>query len=216
MILDEIIDNPTNCKIIVIGCGGHARSVVNSIIKKGCHKDILLIDNNAIIGEEILGQKVMSSYDSQSHDMSVFFIVALGDNYSRKEKYNDAVNMEWIPMTLVAKTAQIGIGAKLGGGDFIAENSFVGPEACIGDNTIINTGSIIEHETKVGNNCHIAPNVTVCGRCSIGDNCFLGASSVVIDKISICKDVKLGAGTVVTHDITEPGTYVGVPARKIR
>lgn len=57
MILDEIIDNPTNCKIIVIGCGGHARSVVNSIIKKGCHKDILLIDNNAIIGEEILGQE---------------------------------------------------------------------------------------------------------------------------------------------------------------
>lgn len=216
MILDEVIDNKTNCKIIVIGCGGHARSVVNSIIKKGYHEDILIIDKYAIIGEEILGQKVMSNYESQSHDISVFFIVAVGDNSSRKEKYYDAVNMEWIPMTVVAQTAQIGINAKLGRGDYIAENSYVGPEACIGDNTIINTGSIIEHETKVGNNCHVAPNVTVCGRCNIGDNCFLGASSIVIDKISICKDVKLGAGAVVTHDITEPGTYVGVPARKVR
>jgi len=33
--------------------------------------------------------------------------------------------------------------------------------------------------------------------------------------VSICDDVVIGAGAVVTKDITEPGTYVGNPTRKL-
>jgi len=34
--------------------------------------------------------------------------------------------------------------------------------------------------------------------------------------VTVCDDVVIGAGAVVTKDITEPGTYVGNPAKKIR
>ena len=33
---------------------------------------------------------------------------------------------------------------------------------------------------------------------------------------TICDNAVIGAGAVVTKDITEPGTYVGIPARKIK
>jgi acetyltransferase-like isoleucine patch superfamily enzyme len=42
----------------------------------------------------------------------------------------------------------------------------------------------------------------------------LGAGSVVRDRVQICHDVVVGAGAAVVGDLVEPGTYVGVPARK--
>ena len=43
-----------------------------------------------------------------------------------------------------------------------------------------------------------------------------GAGSTIIDKVKICDYVVIGAGAVVTDDITKPGIYVGIPARKIK
>ena len=58
--------------------------------------------------------------------------------------------------------------------------------------------------------------LNVAGRAQIGDFVMIGASAVVIDNIKICSHVTVGAGAVVVNDIREPGTYVGVPARKIK
>ena len=58
--------------------------------------------------------------------------------------------------------------------------------------------------------------VKIDGRVSLGDRCFVSAGAVIIDKVTICDDVIIGAGTIVIKDITEKGTYVGNPARKIK
>ena len=57
---------------------------------------------------------------------------------------------------------------------------------------------------------HIAGTVTV------GQSTWIGAGAVVSNNLRICDNVMIGAGAVVIRDIEEPGTYVGVPARKIR
>ena len=43
----------------------------------------------------------------------------------------------------------------------------------------------------------------------------LGIGSVVSNNVNICSSCKLGAGAVVVKNITEPGTYVGVPVRRV-
>jgi len=48
----------------------------------------------------------------------------------------------------------------------------------------------------------------------IGDRVSIGTNSTIMP-VSICDDVVIGAGAVVITDITEPGTYVGNPARKL-
>lgn len=48
-----------------------------------------------------------------------------------------------------------------------------------------------------------------------GDNVVIGANSVVVGPLDICDDVVVGAMSLVNRSITEPGVYVGVPARKI-
>ena len=54
------------------------------------------------------------------------------------------------------------------------------------------------------------------GGVSIGDHTFVGAGAVVIHGVRIVAGCLIGAGAVVTDDLTEPGTYVGAPARRIR
>lgn len=54
----------------------------------------------------------------------------------------------------------------------------------------------------------------LCGSVVVGERTWIGAGSVVSNNISICGECMIGAGAVVVKDIKEPGTYVGVPARK--
>lgn len=50
----------------------------------------------------------------------------------------------------------------------------------------------------------------------IGCNVQIGAGAIVLPGVSICDDVVIGAGCIVSKSITEPGVYIGIPARKIK
>lgn len=50
---------------------------------------------------------------------------------------------------------------------------------------------------------------------ALGDNVVIGTGSTVIGPITICDNVIVGAMSLVNKDICEPGTYVGIPAKKI-
>ncbi|MCB1097960.1 MAG: N-acetyltransferase [Verrucomicrobiae bacterium] len=49
----------------------------------------------------------------------------------------------------------------------------------------------------------------------IGNHVSIGTNATILP-VSICDNVVIGAGAVVTRDITEPGIYVGNPARFVR
>ena len=49
----------------------------------------------------------------------------------------------------------------------------------------------------------------------IGDNVSIGSNATILP-IKICNNTVVGAGAVVTKDITEPGVYIGNPARLLR
>ena len=49
----------------------------------------------------------------------------------------------------------------------------------------------------------------------MGDNVVIGANSVVVGPVDICDNVVVGAMSLVNRSITEPGTYVGIPAKRI-
>ena len=174
-------------KIIVFGCGGHARSVVNAIREEDEAIQIILVDANADKGEVILGCKAESTYELKAGD---HYIIAIGNNEERQRLYEKLEKTSAGQcISVISAHAQIGCEAQIGRGAFIASNAYLGPQAVIGENTIINTGSIIEHETRIGNHTHIAPHATICGRVSVGNHVFCGAGSTIIDHISICDHV---------------------------
>lgn len=200
-------------KLVIYGCGGHARSIVNTIYAMQSNVEIIMIDDNAQKGEVILGCKADQEYELTEKDA---YIVAIGNNAKRAYIYQRLLKYYGkYCISVISQCANIGINVQVGIGTFIGANVYIGPQVTIGNNTIINTGSVIEHEVQIGDNTHVAPHATICGRTKIGNNVFCGAGSVIVDNLEVCDDVTIGAGAVVKDNIAESGTYVGIPAKKI-
>lgn len=195
--------------MIIIGCGGHARSVSDVLLANDPRVQIVFVDENAHDGEKIFDFKVVKNIKIKDA-----FHVAVGDNEKRRVMIDKIISGTL--SAIISKNAYIGKGCAICEGAFVAHKVFLGPMSRIGCGSIINTASVIEHETKIGRYCHIAPGSIICGRCNIEDEVFIGAGSTVIDKINICSNVIIGANSAVIEDIITPGTYVGLPAKKVK
>ena len=79
----------------------------------------------------------------------------------------------------------------------------------------MNTSASIDHDCQIGDGVHVAPGSHLAGGVSVGAACFLGAGTIVIPGVTIAANTTTGAGAVVVRDLDEPGTYVGVPARRL-
>jgi len=192
--------------MIIIGCGGHARSVADVLLSGDNNPELLFVDESARPGETIFNYPTTKTRPVNTQRVHV----AIGDNNERERWGRKLKSIE----TIVAKTAYLGECADIGAGVFIAHHAFIGPLTRIGALTIINTASVVEHEVRIGKCCHVAPNATICGRSVIGDRVLIGANTTVIDQVQIASDVIIGANTTVIDHITESGTYVGNPAEK--
>ena len=118
----------------------------------------------------------------------------------------------------------IGKGCKFGKNVTFQGRNRTGDECFFGDNVTIKYGTILTHKVTIGENTFIGPNVITLGSdvnrktthgTIIGQNCFIGAGVIINPGVKICNNVTVGAMSFVTKDITEEGTYVGVPARNI-
>lgn len=112
-------------------------------------------------------------------------------------------------------TAYVAPTARVGRGTFVGAGAVVAPHAVLGDFTQVNRQVSIGHDSTFGRFGKTGPGAIVCGLVAVGDRCYLGAGSVVRDRVRICHDVVVGIGAAVVSDLVEPGTYVGVPARKV-
>lgn len=99
---------------------------------------------------------------------------------------------------------------------FVAPNCTITTNVYIGKQCQLNIGTILGHSVVIGDFFTTAPNVFIGGNTVIGDRVYIGAGALIKEKINICSDVIIGMGSVVVKDITEPGTYVGNPVRKIK
>jgi sugar O-acyltransferase (sialic acid O-acetyltransferase NeuD family) len=200
--------------LVILGCGGHARSVADVALAAG-YRRLLFIDDNAQIAETLLGhpvQRVLPRVLPAGWE----WIAAAGDNRQRQRQAAEAEESGWPGSeraNLVSPTATIGAGAGIGAGCFIGHHAHVGPLARLGTGVIVNTGALVEHDSVAGDYTHVSVNATVAGHSRVGARCFIGAGAIVIDAISIGDDITLGAGAVAIVSLEAGGTYVGIPAR---
>ena len=95
-------------------------------------------------------------------------------------------------------------------------NAIVNPYATIGSHCIINSNATVEHDNRIEDFVHISVGARIAGTVRIGKRTWVGVGATVSNGISICEDCMIGAGAVVVRDIEMPGTYIGIPAHKLR
>ena len=127
------------------------------------------------------------------------------------EKFHD--NFEFAP--LIHPTAILGNNVQLGEGVIVTAYSHLTCDIVVGRGAQFNLQTTVGHDSNIGDFVTTAPKVAISGHVSVGRHVTFGTSSTVLPGVSICDHVVIGAGAVVTKDITKPGTYVGVPAKRI-
>ena len=202
-----------NRGLLILGLGGHARSVADVALALGFHS-LLFIDENAGPGERVLEFETRREFKGPLPP-GWSCLPAAGENKRRRVQVQSAQAAGWPLATLISPHASIGVGSQVGPGCFVGHHAHVGPMARIGTGCILNTAAIVEHECIIGNFVHVSVNTTVAGRCRVGDCVFLGTGSTVIDGTAVADDVTVGAGGLVIASIDRPGTYVGVPVKAV-
>ncbi|MEK6861058.1 MAG: hypothetical protein AABY07_03740 [Nanoarchaeota archaeon] len=198
--------------IYILGFGGLAREIYNYV--RGYHNIAGFINN--IRQPNYLGIPVYTDYDARNFISRSNIIVGIGS--IRKKEIIDQI----IPQIKIDKILTCVADCdfcwceNIGMGSVIALTSFVSCNVNLGKFCLINYGSTIGHDTTIGDYFTASPGSRISGNCRIGNNVYFGANSVILENLSVCDNTIIGAGAVVTKDITEPGTYVGTPARKIK
>lgn len=201
-------------KLIVLGFGGHARSVADIALALG-YKTLVFVDQQAREGEMFLDFAVLKSFTPDDPSAWCAF-PASGDGLVRQAQTELIKQHGWQHVSLIAPSATLGVGCKVGDCVFVGQQAHIGPMAKVGRGSIINSGAVVEHECAVGEWAHVSVNATMAGRSRLGDFSMLGAGATVIDGLSVVGHVTVGAGAVVHKPIDVAGVYVGVPSRQLR
>ncbi len=198
-------------RLIIIGAGGHGKVIADIAMKNG-YTNIAFVDDDAE-GSCMNYPIICKSFDIESQDDgNTDFVIAVGNNEIRK-KIAEAHKINWA--TLVHPSAQIGADVKLGEGTVVMAGAVINSCASVGKHCVINTCSVVEHDDVISDYVHISPKAALGGTVRVGERTHVGIGATVKNNIDICENCMIGAGAVVVKSITDSGTYIGVPARKL-
>ena len=207
--------------IILIGGGGHCKSVIDTIQGLNQFNIIGIVDLPGKIGfkikdVEIIGtDEILETYFNRGIKKAFITLGSIGDPIHRKELYHHAKNIGFSFPIIVDKTAIIGRNVEIEEGVFVGKGCIVNTDTQIGKHSIINTGSIIEHDCRIGKFSHVAPGTTLSGGVLIGDCVHIGTNTTIIQNISVEKSAFIGAGSVVIRDIGANAKAYGNPCREV-
>lgn len=116
--------------------------------------------------------------------------------------------------TFVGPFVEVQAGARIGKRCKIQSHAFICDLVEIGDDCFISHGAMFIND--LFDNGGPAGGKRECWKSTqIGDHVSIGTNATVLP-VKICSNVVIGAGSVVTRDITQPGIYVGNPAKLLR
>lgn len=207
--------------ILLIGGGGHCVSCIDVIESTNDYTIAGIIDQSKPKGENILGYPVLGTDDDLpqlklSYDYAFVTVGHMKSNNARIKSFDLLKKLGFIIPTIIAKTAIVSKHSFIEEGTIIMHHAIVNANSYVGKNTIINSKALIEHDNHVGNHCHISTNSTLNGTVKVGNNCFIGSNSKTVNNIIIANDIFIGINSLVTKNLSDPGIYLGSPARKYK
>lgn len=199
--------------LLILGAGGHGRVVADAALAQGRWARLHVSDRDAVLARSELLPGISIEPLDEALAASSAAHIAIGSAASRESEARALV----LPLaTVVHPRASVSPHASIGAGCFLAAHSVLAPGARIGVAVIVNHGAVVDHDAQVGDFSHIAPLATLGGGVRVGARVLVGAGANVLPGVCICDDVVVGAGAVIRSDISMPGVYAGLPARRVR
>ena len=207
-------------KLLLIGGGGHCKSVIDSI-DKTLFDDIGIVDNFIPLGEVVNGIPIIGTDDDlcnlykQGFKHAFITIGSIKSTELRRKLYVVAKKIGFSFINIVDQSSNVSSCANIGEGVFIGKNSIINAGTSIKDMCIINTGAIIEHDCQIDEFTHISVNAVLCGSVNVGKDVFVGANTVLRNNIVIEDNCIIGMGSSVVSNCIKDCMYLGNPAKKV-
>lgn len=199
-------------RFCLFGAGGHGRVVAEQIRSRWPGADLCFGDAQKPRGTNIDGISV--NFTSPEEAKEGYLIITIGDNALRARLQRKATYSGVSIGHFIADPDQF-FTLRPGDGSMVLAGAIVTSNVSIGEGVIVNSGAIIEHDSDVGDFCHLAPGSVLAGGTVLGPRVFVGAGAQVVNQAHIAGGTIIGAGATVVRTITEPGIYVGNPAKRI-
>lgn len=203
-------------RLLVLGASGHAKEIV-SLARLLGYDDIVLATSDGSGGfwgiDVVMIDQSLSDRFEDWHVM-----VGIGDNEVRCRLLEQFAEMRLV--SLVAPTAVIGEGVRMGVGCYVGAQAYVGADSMLGNGVLVNVGAVIGHDCAVGHGVQLGPGATVLGGVVLGDRVLLGAGAVVnhgssTASVEIAEAVHVGMGVMVAESIDEKGARVMLKPNKV-
>ena len=206
-------------QLLLIGAGGHCQSVIDVVEATQQYEIIGIIDRAHKLGEAVSGYEIIGTDDqlNQWVRLEVYFLITVGqtkDSSVRYRLYEKVQQVGGTLATVISPRAYVSSRAAVGAGSVVMHDALINAYARVGENTIINTKALVEHGSQIGSHCHVATGAVINGDCRVESHTMVGSQATIVQGVSVGEQIVVGAGAVVTRTITEPGVYVGIPARR--
>ncbi len=185
-------------KIILIGGGGHCRSVIDVIEQENRFEIAGIIEKYVGESEAVLGYPLIGTDDElhilrEKYDYAFVTIGHIASNSVRVKLFNKLKEFGFTIPVIVSPFAYVSKHAKIADGTVVMHHALVNAAVEVGENCIINSRTLIEHDVIVGNNCHISTGVILNGSVCVEENSFVGSGSVVKQGIKVSGFIKMGS-----------------------
>ena len=143
-----------------------------------------------------------------------FLITYVTDPVRRKEIV-DMIDANGLSRaTFVHSSAIIDPTSVIESGTFVGPFCIIAYQSVVHQDCLIAPYTLVSHRAKIGQGTVTNPGAMIAGAVNVGQYCLLGIRSTTVDQIDICDNVQVGPCAFITKTITEPGRYLGSPARR--
>lgn len=183
-------------RLLIVGAGGHGRSVAEAALAAGQYELVGFVDDAApglrqVWEWPVFGATADLANCSQHADA---VIVAIGNNRLREELHERLEAAGFELATIVHPKGIVSPRAVIGAGSAIMAGAIVGTEAQLGAGVIVNCAAVVDHHCRVEDFGHLGVNAGMAGGSVLGRGAWMQAGSV------------LGYGVVVEAGVVlEPG-----------
>ena len=189
-------------EVLLIGGGGHCKSVIDVIEQEGKFKIAGIIDQPELLNTKVLDYKVIGNDDDLSKLILKYkyALVTVGQIISpqlRIKIYENLKQQGFILPIITSPRAYVSKHAKVKEGTIIMHDALINANVYIGENCIINTKALIEHDAMIGKHCHISTGAIINGAVNVESGCFVGSHATTKQGINIKENSFIKAGSVV-------------------
>ena len=210
-------------KLVIVGAGDFGREVSWVAERINAQTPVwellgFVDDGAAVQGRTVDGYPVLGPVSwLEAVTDELYVVCSIGTGRVRKQVMERVLaNPHLRPAVLIDPAAIVGRNAQVGPGCVVCAGTVLAISSRLEAHTIVNLNCTVGHDTVLEPYCIVHPGSNLSGRVHVGACTDIGTGTKIIQGLAVCPGCTLGAGTVVVRDITEPGTYAGVPARRIK